>query len=273
MRHLFLLLALAAACSRSGSDAAFSWTTPLDSGTTIHIRDGAGSITVRRTAANTAVVRGSRSWHRGRASDIKFAVTQKGNDYFICAMWRNSGKCGASGYRGRNTMSFLSMFSLFHRTTDAAADFDVELPSNVKLDTRTSTGSITIDGATAGVAARTVSGTIRADHVSGPLDLQSTNGDVRVSIDGVGSSDAIRLLTTNGSIHAELPGDLQGLYDLSVMNGVVSSDIPLSPGNHRGATRQLAGQIGTSTRVVKMRAGNGSVTVTKKSLTTATGRN
>jgi hypothetical protein len=265
MRRLLILVAFAAtACSRSGSDAAFSWSTPLEPGSTVHIRDGAGTITVRPATGTNTVVRGSRRWRHGRSSDIRFVVTQSGSDYYVCAMWRHSGKCGASGYRGRNTWSLLSMFSLFQRSSDASADFDVELPPNVKVDTRTSNGSITIDGATAGVTAHTVNGTIRADHVSGPLDLQTTNGDVRVSLDSMAATDAINFRTTNGSVHAALPANLEGLYDLSVVNGVVHSDVPLGTSGSGVAARQLSGQVGTASRSVKMRAINGMVTVTRR---------
>ena len=266
MRRLFLLVVLTTACSRGGSDDAFHWTAQIPAGSTVHIRDGVGAITVRRAGGGMAVVNGSRQWRRGRASDIRFVVTQQGSDYYICAMWRNSGKCGASGYRGRNTSSFLSMFSLFHRGSDATAEIVAELPANVAVDSRTSIGAINIDGMSAGVAARTVNGTIRAGNIAGPIDLQTTNGDVRASIDSAGPSDAIRLVTTNGSVHAQLPGSLEGLYDLSVVNGVVHSDVALGAGGTAGiagVTRRLSGQIGTSARTVKMHTTNGMVTLSK----------
>src|SRR4051812_11237221 len=89
------------ACSRPGSDQAFQWSNELPAGTVVHIRDGAGSIKVSRSNGQQAVVRGSRRWHRSKASDVKFVVTSRDGQYYICAMWRNSGKCDRS-YRGRN---------------------------------------------------------------------------------------------------------------------------------------------------------------------------
>lgn len=262
---LVTALAVAAtACSRSRSvqeDNAFQWTNQLPAGAVVHLRDGTGDITVRRAAGQTVLVNGTRRWRRGRSSDIKFAVNQVGNDYYVCAMWSGSGKCGAKGYHGRQTGGLLTMFSLFHRTTDASADFIAEIPANVVVDAKTANGSVHVDGASAGVTALTSNGTITASNVSGPLMLKTTNGDVRLSTDSMADADSIHLTTTNGTIHAELPASMQGAFDLSVMNGSVRSDLPLQATSKSRVGQHLAGQIGASTRIVKMRTMNGNVSV------------
>jgi hypothetical protein len=254
----------AAACSRPGSESrAFEWTNDLPAGAVVHLRNGAGDIAIRRAATGqTATVGASKAWRRSSRKDIRFVVTQTGNDYYICAMWRASGKCGANGYRGRQTNTFLSMFSLFRRGNDASADFVAELPANVVVDARTTLGSVQVDGMTSGVTARTTNGTVQASNVSGPLSLTTTNGNVELTAaEALSPSDEIRLTTTNGTIRAELPAGIDGNFDLSVVNGAVRSDLslPASPNSRRG--RHLQGQIGSSTRVVKMRAISGMVSV------------
>lgn len=262
---VMLPLAAAAACSRGGTDeTAFVWSNQVPPGAVVHIRNGAGNLTLNRAAGPGVSVHATRSWHRGRASDIRFVVEQRGTDYYVCAMWRNSGRCAESGYRGRNTGGLLAMFSLFHRTSDASADFTAEIPANVVVDARTSSGSVQIDGLNAGVSARTINGTIRASNVSGSLNLATTNGDVRVSADSFAPTDSIHLTTTNGSVHAELPANLEGVFDLSVVNGVVRSDFPLQAAANSRLGRHLEGQVGTVPRVVRMRAINGQVIVTSR---------
>ena len=94
---------------------------------------------VRRAAGQTALVNGSRRWRRGRSSDIQFRRHAVGNDYYVCAMWRNSGKCGASGYRGRNTGGFLSDVQPLpsdHRCLPPISS--PSIPANVVVDARTS---------------------------------------------------------------------------------------------------------------------------------------
>lgn len=254
-------LALAAtACSRGGMDngPAFKWTTPLPAGAVLHIRNGSGGIDVQPATDSNVTVTAGRRWKRGHAGDIRFVVTQAGKDYYVCAMWSNSGRCGERGYRGKNTGGLLTMFSLFHRTTDAVAEFVARVPPGVTIDARTSTGSVKVYGTNAGVVARSVNGNVTVFDVSGPMDLSTTNGNVELSADSLADADSIRLTTTNGGIHAELPATLQGNFDLSTVNGAVHSDLPITGTKKRG---RLQGQIGSSSRAVKMRAVNGTVTV------------
>ena len=257
----------AAACSRISEDRAFQWSDQLPAGAVVHLRSGAGEVTVRRADGATAHVTGTRRWRRGRSRDIRFVVNQNGNDYYICAMWSGSGKCDASGYRGRQRNGFLTMFSLFHRGSDASADFVAELPANVGVDVRTFNGSVRVDGLTGGVTARTSNGTVQASNVSGPLALTTTNGNVRLTTDSLSDSDSVRLSTTNGTIHAELPAGVQGAFDISTVNGAVRSDFPI-PGADGRSSRHLQGQLGTSARVVRMRAVNGTVSLVSRTAAT-----
>lgn len=252
-----------AACSRPGRDQPFQWSGELPAGTVVHIRDGAGSIKVSRASGQQAVVRGYRSWRRSRWSDVNFVVENRGGEYYLCAMWRNSGTCDRS-YRGRNTSSLLTVFSLFHRSSDASADFEASLPANVVVDVQTNLGSIEVHGLTAGVTARALNGTVRASSVSGPLSLASINGDVRLSADSLSPTDPVRLTTVNGSVHAELPAATEGSFDLRTTNGIVRSDLPLAAQAGRGVPRHLTGQIGAATRSVRLQTTNGEVVLTAR---------
>lgn len=260
-----VLLAGATACSRAGSDEPFQWTGELPAGSTVHLRNGVGEISVRPASGQTAVVNGSRRWRRGRARDVQFVVTHTGNDYFVCAMWRGSGTCGKN-YHGKAGGGLLSMFSLFHRSTDATAALVAEVPANVIVDAKTSNGTVRIDGISAGVKALTANGNVEATNVSGPLSLETVNGNVRLTSDAVTPTDPINLSTTNGTIRAQLPANTEGSFDLSVVNGTVRSDFPLDQMPKGGIGRRLQGQIGSSTRIVKMRSINGGVVVTTHSV-------
>lgn len=265
--HVAILAGLslaATACSHAGSDRAFQWVGELPAGATVHLRNGSGQIEVRPATGQNVVVNGSRQWRHGRSNDVQFVVNHSGNDYFVCAMWRNSGNCGAKGYRGKNVGGFLSMFSLFHRSSDATAGLVVDVPANVSVDAKTSSGSVRIDGITAGVTAHTANGNVEATNVSGPLMLETANGDVRLSADVVSPGDPISLSTTNGTIRAQLPATTEGAFDLSVVNGTVQSDFPLAQLAKAHIGRHLQGQIGSSNRAVKMRSVNGAVFVTAR---------
>jgi hypothetical protein len=266
---LAVLVLAATACSRAGSDErAFAWSEELPPGSVLHFRNGAGAIEVRQARSQNAVVSGSRRWRHGREKDVQFVVTHQGNEYFVCAMWRNSGRCGASGYRGKNNGGLLAMFSLFHRSTDATAGLSADVPSNVIVDAGTSFGSVTVDGIAAGVTAHAVNGNVTATNVSGPLSLQTTNGNVRLSADSLAAADPISLSTTNGNVQAQLPQNTEGKFDLSVVNGSVHSDFPLTQMPKNGFGRHLEGQVGSSTRAVRLHSINGSVSITARPAST-----
>jgi hypothetical protein len=265
VKKIFAVVAITAAtaCSRGGSEErAFQWVTELPAGSVVHLRNGSGSIEVRRAAGQTAEIVGGREWRRGRARDVNFVVTQSGNEYYICAMWRNSGRCGEKGYRGKNT-DFLSMFSLFRRSSDATANFTAELPANVVVDATNSNGEVTIDGITAGVKAHSINGDVKATNVGGKISLSTTNGSLELAADPTASIEAVALTTTNGQIRAELPTNSEGAFDISTVNGDVHSDFPLQPTSKSPTGRHLRGQIGSSERTVKLRSVNGSVVLAR----------
>jgi hypothetical protein len=264
--HVAILAAfslIATACSHAGSDEQVVWSGELPAGSIVHLRNGAGEIQVRPASGQNVVLNGARRWRRGHAKDVQFVVRHSGNEYFMCAMWRGSGKCSEKGYHGDGSGNLLQMLSLFHRGTDATARLFVDLPSNVTVDAQTSKGSVMIDGIAGGVTAHTAYGNVDAINVSGPLTLHTTNGDVRLSSDALAAADPINLTTTNGTIRAQLPATLEGAFDLSVNKGVLHSDFPLGQPSGR-YSQHLQGQIGSSNRAVKMHTVNGGVFVTTR---------
>ncbi len=271
---LVLVMAVfVAGCSHAGSNER-AWESSLDipAGATVHIRNGVGDITVRQSPATgprVANLTGGIEWRRGRAKDVDFVVNHDGNEYYMCAMWKGSGNCGANGYHGRRAGGLLEMFALFHRSSDATASIVAQLPGDVVVDARTTSGSVDVEGVSSGVTAKTTNGTVSASHVSGPMTLTTTNGNVRLSMDAASATDSIHLMTTNGMINAELPAGIDGVFDLAVTNGVVRTDLPINNDKADRSRRRLRGQIGTSSRVVRMKAVNGTVSVTTKGASTS----
>ena len=274
LRVLSMAAFAAAGCSRAGSNE-HAWESSLDlpPGSVVHIRNGVGDITVRQAPAGgprAATLSASVAWKRGKEKDVHFDVTNDGNAYYVCAMWPGSGSCGANGYHGRSRSgSLLEMFALFHHSSDATADIVAQLPADVIVDALTTSGSVDVEGVSSGVTARTTNGTVTASHVSGPTILRTVNGNVRLSMDAASATDSIHLQTTNGMIKAELPPGIDGTFDLSVTNGAVRTDLPFNNEKADRSGRRLHGQIGASSRVVRMRATNGSLSVTTRGASTS----
>jgi len=157
----------------------------------------------------------------------------------------------------------LEPFNLQHRRIEIAGPA-VDLPANVTVDARTTTGSVEIDGSAAGVIARSTNGNVTAVNVSGPVALTTTNGNANLSIDSLSDGDSVRVSTTNGNIRAELPSAVQGRFDLSTVNGMVHSNLPLPSAQAGKSTRKVQGQIGTLARLVRLHTINGMVSVTTR---------
>jgi hypothetical protein len=263
-----LAVALAVSgCGRRAVDRpdAFSWRESLPPGSSLHIRNGFGQITVVPAKDSMVHVIGGKHWRRGRERDVQFHVTHRGDagEYYVCAMWRGSGRCGPTGYRGKRTDTFLSHFSLFHRNTDATASFVVEVPSGVLVDAKTTTGMVNIRGVHGGLNARSVVGSITAVDVGGgPVTLATTTGSIRLSVDSLGAADTIQATTVNGAVMASLPPNIEGNFDVATMSGRLRTDFPLETSQHRRLTT-AAGRIGDGARLIKLRATRGSVAVLK----------
>lgn len=79
------------------------------------------------------------------------------------------------------------------------ASFVLTLPPSLKLDLKTSNGSIAATGSQAGLQANTSNGAVRLTEVSGDTTAQTSNG----AITARGVSGNARLTTSNGGIELE----------------------------------------------------------------------
>ena len=267
-RSWLLLIALlsAAACGRRAHESqdAFRWEEEILPGSTIHVRTRSGRIDVVPSDGRSARVAGSTHWV-GRQDPIRFAWSRSGGDVYVCAMWTARGDCNEhnDGLRGSDD-SWLDMFSLFkHRSTNALASLRVSLPPGVKVDARTVNGSISMNGATNGITARTLNGTIEIERSAGPVEAKGVNGSIEVALDSLAPEDRVDIENVNGSATAVLPPSLEGDVQLSTVNGRVRSDFPIS-GDEEPRRNKLAGQIGKSSREVRLRTVNGNVSLLKQ---------
>ena len=261
MRTLLSLLALVAvaACGRRAHDSpdAFRWAAELEPGTTIHLRTGSGRIEVASGNGRYARITGSTHWV-GRTDPIHFAWRRDGEEVYVCAMRSKRGDCDERSSFG-DDHSWLDIFSLFkRRSTDAAASFQVEIPTDVKVDARTMNGSISLAGVTGGIDARTLNGSINISRAAGPIEAKATNGSIEAMIDSLGEDDPVVLEGVNGSMTAMLPADLEAQVQLSTVNGGIRSDFAVTTEGELSKHR-LRGQIGSSSREVVLKTVNGNV--------------
>ena len=268
MRMLFSLLALGAvtACGRRAHDSpdAFRWEAELEPGSTIHLRTGSGRIEVVPGSGRFARVSGATHWV-GRNDPIHFVWKRDGDEVYVCALRNKRNGCEEGSSSFGDDHSWLDIFSLFkHRSTEAAASFRVELPTAVKVDATTMSGSISLAGVTGGIDARTLNGSINISRAAGPIEAKATNGSIEAMVDSLGEDDPIVLEGVNGSMTAVLPGNLQADVQLSTVNGGIRSDFAVTTEGELSRHR-LRGQIGSSSREVVLKTVNGNVSLLRRS--------
>jgi hypothetical protein len=239
---------------------AFRWSEPLPEGATIHLRNTNGTIRVRPTSESAPKVVGAKRWRFGRERDIQFVANRIGNDVYVCAVWRSSGRCDEEGYR----FSSRRMFRFFgiRWGTDARATLTVDLPAGVKVDARTTSGSLDIQGARAGGNASTVNGSIVLKEAAGSFALSSVNGGITAAIDSLADHDTLSFETVNGSVRANLPRDYDGAVSLSTVNGGVRTDFPITT-TGSFSRRKLVGKVGESSQLLRVQTVNGGITLSK----------
>lgn len=251
-----------AACGRRLRvvDDAFTQDMQLPPGSTVHLYNTNGAITVAPASGTSVHLQGSKRWHYGSADDVHFMWKLVGTDLYACAVWGTSGHCDERGYRSsRPAGSLLRIFSLFHRgRSDMAADLRVTMPAGFAVVASTVNGPIRVDAAAIGVRVKTINGPIVLQSVGGPVDARSVNGGIEAVVDSLPGDAPLRLETVNGSVTVRVPDSMQGRINLSTVNGGATTDFPVTLAGHP-TNRQIEGSIGHSPREVVLRSVNGSV--------------
>jgi len=117
-------------------------------------------------------------------------------------------------------------------------DYELVVPARSRVRARTGSGNLRVEGVTGPVAASTGSGRTRVANVSGGVTVEAGSGDVELtavtgavdvrtrsgSIDVTGYDMALRAETGSGRIHVE--GTSGGAWELGAGSGDVSIDLP-----------------------------------------------
>lgn len=243
--------------SAQNSDASFQWTSGIEAGRTVYVRNLNGAIRVESATGASASVRAEKRWHRGDPNDVKITAEKTAHgDLLICAIWegRNT-DCDEEGYRSKGSW-------WRNRDNDVSVDFTIALPAGVKLDVSTVNGSLTVRGASAAITARTVNGSIEAASTSGPVNAKTVNGSIRAGAGAFGNTD-VALETVNGSITLELPDGLNANLVARTVNGsVIAEDFPITV-QGRIDRHRLEGKIGKGGHELRVTTVNGSIRLRK----------
>jgi len=261
MRTLRLIAALAAVATVSPiagaqdreRDDSFKWTSGIEAGRTVFVRNLNGAVRVEHGTGAELEVRAEKRWRRGDPRDVKITAekTSRG-DILVCAIWegRNT-RCDEDAYNSRGHDSWWDR-------NDVSVEFTIRLPKGVKMDASTVNGGLSIEGATAQVRARTVNGSIEAASTSGPISAKTVNGGIRVKAGTIGDGP-VEYETVNGSITLELPDSMNADIEMRTVNGsITSEDFPITV-QGRFDRRRISGKIGKGGPELSVSTVNGSI--------------
>ena len=269
MSALFAAAPLSAQQDLGRDGTSWKWSGPVPSGGTLSVYNVNGAMRFTASSDGDVHVDAEKRVQRGGdPTTVHYAVVRDGDNVVICAMWRDDATCDTRGVHGDRNRDRGG-----DRRRDVSAEFSVQVPTGVRLNSNTVNGDLTVERITSNVRAETVNGTVRVTQVSGDVRARTVNGDVKVdtrsgtasgetvngSIEatiGSGGTGDIRFRSVNGDITINAPSSLNADVDLNVMSGSIDSKYPLNFDRHK---KHADGTIGSGGRQLSATTVNGSI--------------
>lgn len=164
-----------------------------------------------------------------------------------------------------------------------SAKLIVSAPANVNVNARSGDGSIAAerlsghielrsgDGSIRGhnltgdVKAHTGDGSIHLDGVGGALDVSTGDGSVAIESDATTPTADWNIRTGDGSVKLEVPEGFNGELDAHTGDGRVHlQDVTLSNVTGEIGRNSVRGRLGSGGRAVRLRSGDGSISITSR---------
>jgi DUF4097 and DUF4098 domain-containing protein YvlB len=181
-------------------------TLPLPAGGTVRLKTFSGRVNITG-GSSQVVIKAVRRATRDRLDDIKLEITQSGNIIDIDANHR-----------------------VVERRNDnvVETDFDIQVPSQVKLDLRTFSAPITVVNVAGDLVVEGFSSDIQLTDVSGPKKVKTFSGGVTVQAKNWADGDDMNVNTFSGDVTLRLPDNARGNLTFDSFSGNFNSDLPIT---------------------------------------------
>jgi hypothetical protein len=234
----------------------FHWQGSLKAGQTLEVINTNGEIGASRASGDAARAEGRRS---GSDDDheLFIEVVEYADDVTICAVYATDkapGRCHRGGVSSESGNRWLGR--------RAKINFEVQVPSGVRLNALTTNGRVHCLNLDSVVQAATTNGDVEVS-TSEWASAKTTNGGVRVSMGNAKWNGELELMTTNGSVNVTLPASAEFQVHAATTNGRISSDFPITVQGSFG-TKSLSGTVGGGGgRELKVATTNGGIELKK----------
>ena len=182
-------------------------TLALPAGGTVRLKTFSGRVNITGGGSNQVVIKAVRRATRDRLDDIKLEITQSGNIIDIDANHR-----------------------VVERRNDnvVETDFDIQVPSQVKLDLRTFSAPITVVNVAGDLVVEGFSSDIQLTDVAGPKKVKTFSGGVTVQARSWADGDDMNVNTFSGDVTLRLPDNARGNLTFDSFSGSFNSDLPIT---------------------------------------------
>ncbi len=153
-----------------------------------------------------------------------------------------------------------NVFGWFFGQGDTSVSYRLQVPREIDLEIRTVNGNIEAEGMHGDLRFRSTNGRIEIDDAAGSVQARTTNGGITVELREVDPASDLSFSTTNGSIKAWLPADLQADLRADTTNGSISSDLPIQV-HGRISKKRIEGAINGGGAELRLSTTNGSISI------------
>ena len=213
-------------------------TLSLGPGGTIRLKTFSGRVNITG-GGSQVVIKAVRRATRERLDDIKLEITQTGNTIEIDANHRLSER------RNDNVVE---------------TDFDIQVPTQVKLDLRTFSAPVTVGNVSGDLVVEGFSSEVRLTDVGGPIRVKTFSGQVTVQAQSWNDGDDLNVETFSGDVAVRLPGSARGELTFDSFSGRFNSDLPVTVSS--SSKRNFRGSLnGGGTTDLRLKTFSGDVNI------------
>jgi len=230
----------------------FRWSGRVGPGDLLEIKGVNGPMEVRPAEGDQVEIVVVKSGRRNDPTEVRMDVLEHDGGVTVCAVYptppgKEANLCGP-GEEGRNTV----------RRNDVRVQWQVRVPSGVRLRGRTVNGSVEVTGLADAVDVATVNGDVLVE-TRAFASARTVNGSVRARMDGPAPGGAT-FETVNGSIHLDVDEGLDADLDAGWLNGALETELPFTVQGTMGR-RSARGSLGDGGNLITVRTVNGSIRI------------
>ena len=106
-----------------------------------------------------------------------------------------------------------------------------------------------------------VNGRVKANDLSGEVNLSTVNGSIEVNAARLAESKGVTLNSVNGPIVLSVPSDASAQVRASTVHGPITNDFGLTVEEGQYVGRNLTGQIGSGGPRIRLNSVNGPIAI------------